>query len=92
MKILKDLTGLFSDWKPYDPQWLVELARAQHEDKKWLAEAFSKCTTAQTGSRPYVYFVDHSNPNKPGSEWQFDQSLSLDHPDRGEIIVDVLKG
>ena len=92
MKVLKELASIFTSWKPYDPQWLVELAREQHQDKHWLAEAFSKCTRAQTGGRAYVYFVDHSNPNKPCSEWQFDQNLTLDHPDRGEIIVDVLKG
>lgn len=91
MKILKALASFGNGWKPYDPQWLVELAREQHQEKKWLAEAFSKCTSAQIGGRAYVYFVDYSNPNMPGSDWQFDQNLTLDHPDHGEIIVDVLK-
>ena len=81
-----------SDWKRYDPLWLIDLAREQHEDKKWLADAFSKCNHARAGGAAYIYFVDPRSPNKPGSEWQFDQNLILECPERGQIIIDVLKG
>ncbi|HEY8026358.1 MAG TPA: hypothetical protein VIF60_17480 [Burkholderiaceae bacterium] len=86
------MANFFTEWTPYDAQWLIHLARLQHADKEWLADAFAKCTMAKSGGKAYVYFVDHANPNRPGSAWQFDQSLMLECPERGEIVVDVLKG
>lgn len=91
MTKLNTLARLLTGWTDYDPQWLIALARAQHQDKKWLEEAFAECISAKVG-KAYVYFVSSSNPNQLGSEWQFEQNLILDHPIRGEIVVDILKG
>lgn len=80
------------DWKPYDPTWLVELARAQSPDEPWLADALARCTRAMENGRAYLYFVDPNAPNEPGSDWQFDNNLTLDHPREGMLVLDILTG
>lgn len=80
------------NWKPYDPTWLVALAREQHPDLPWLADALEKCTRASWESRAYVHFVDPADANQPGSAWQFEENLVLEHPREGTIVLDVLRG
>jgi hypothetical protein len=80
------------DWMPYDPAWLVELARAQRPDEPWLADALARCTRAAEGGPAYLYFVDASEPNAPGSEWQFETNVMLEHPREGTLVLDVLSG
>jgi hypothetical protein len=79
-------------WKPYDPEWLVALARQSRPDQPWLAEALSKCTRAVQESRAYIYFVEPAHPNEPGSEWRFEENVVLEHPTEGELVLDVLEG
>jgi hypothetical protein len=80
------------DWKPYDPAWLAALAREQHPDLPWLADALAGCTRAAWESRAYVHFVDLGDANQPGSAWQFEENVVLEHPREGEIVLDVLRG
>ncbi len=80
------------DWKPYDPTWLVEWVREHVPGEPWLADALARCTRAARGGRAYLYFVDASNANQPGGEWQIDDSLTLDHPKEGTLVLDVLSG
>lgn len=79
-------------WKPYDPRWLVELAGNACPEDPWLAEALAKCTRAAVASRAYTYFVDPANPNAPDSEWQFMESIILEHPTEGDLSLDILRG
>ncbi len=73
-------------WKSYDPQWLVDLAMEQVPSETELHDALRNCTKIRGD-----YFVDSSRPNKPGSEWQFDRNVTLDHPELGYIVLDILK-
>ena len=75
-------------WEPYDPAWLVEIARREIPDETWLAEALARCTRAWTSCTTYIHFVDPTNPNQPGSEWQFKQNLVFQN---GRLVLDVLK-
>ena len=79
-------------WKPYDPTWLVELAREQLPDESWLPKALAACTTSSRESAAYIHFVNPADPNKPESEWQFQTNLILKHPTEGDLVLDVLKG
>jgi hypothetical protein len=79
-------------WEPYDPNWLVELATSQVPDVPWLPGALAACQRAFKESSAYLYFVDPANPNMPGSEWQFESNIVLDHPTEGSLVLDVLKG
>lgn len=81
-----------STWETYDPTWLVELALEQVPEERWLPEALSNCRRAYRESGVYTYFVDPANPNQPGSEWQIDTSIVVEHPTEGTLVLDVLKG
>lgn len=79
-------------WEPYDPNWLIELAREQHPDAPWLPEALAKCTRCSRQSGANIYFVDFARPNEPGSEWQFEANLELHSATEGWIVLDILVG
>jgi len=81
-----------SDWKPYDPAWLIELAKAQHPEEAWLPAALAACTMARQESAAYIHFVRQADPEEPGSEWQAQTDLTLRHPTEGELVLDVLEG
>jgi hypothetical protein len=78
-------------WRAYDPGWLVELARRQHPDKPWLAEALTQCTRVRRESNAYLRFVSPRRPNKPGSAWQFAENVLLEDEAAGDLVLDVLK-
>jgi hypothetical protein len=78
-------------WEPYDPLWLVPLAQAQHADKPWLAAALATCTMCQRESDAYIYFVDATNANQPGAEWQFEENLWLVDTEQGDLVLDILR-
>lgn len=80
------------DWQPYDPAWLVELAREQLPDEPWLADALARCTRAAESGHAYLYFVDPADANQPGAEWQFEENLTLEHRHEGALILDILAG
>ena len=85
-------------WLPYDPTWLIDLAKLRLPEEKWLHEALRHCTRARqaTCCLPKVcgyYFVDRTNPNQPGSEWQFLHSVLLErYPSDCDVAVDILQG
>jgi hypothetical protein len=78
-------------WEPYDPSWLVSLALEKFPDRPWLAESLAACTRCRWKRDIYVHFVDPTNGNQPGSEWQFDYCLPVLDPNNGNLILDVLK-
>jgi hypothetical protein len=72
---------------PYDPSWLVELAKAQFPNDSWLHEALIACTHAEPipdDPDEGVYFIDRM-------EGEFWQNVILVHPEKGRIILDILK-
>ncbi len=81
-----------TDWKAYDPTWLVELAKAQLPEEEWLPGALAKCTRALQESAGYIHFVDPRDPESLGSEWGEQEDLTLHHPTEGDLVLDVLDG
>ncbi len=75
-------------WRPYDPTWLVELARSQRPE---LVAALAGCTRARHAGDAMIHFVSPRRPNQPGSAWQFRENATLEHPDQGTLVLDVLK-
>jgi hypothetical protein len=53
-------------WQPYDPSWLVTLARTQHRHEPWLADALARCTHDTWSSRAQLYFVRPDHPTSLG--------------------------
>ena len=81
-----------SDWKSYDPTWLVELAKEQLPEETWLPAALAACTMARQESAAYIHFVTRADPEEPGSEWQVQTDFTLKHPTEGELVLDILEG
>ncbi len=78
-------------WEPFDPAWLVALAREQLPDKPEIAFALSGIEQCAKYSVASWYFVDPTNPNKPGSEWQFKTNEHVFDVEQGPLVLDVLK-
>lgn len=72
-------------WTPYDPSWLVALAREQCPGEAWLPAALERCTRAREDGRAYLYFEEF----EPG---EFERNLMLHHPHEGTLMLDVLRG
>lgn len=79
-------------WEPYNPQWLVELAKEQIAERPNIIEALSKCVLAKTDNPAYTYFENEDKPNQSNSIWQFEENIILLDKKHGEIILDVLDG
>jgi len=78
------------EWNPYDPTWLVTLARTYFREDPVLAQSLSQCKMAFIPNDKKVYFVDNIAPNQPGSEWQIDTNILVETP-HGTLIFDRLK-
>jgi hypothetical protein len=83
-------TGVI-DWETYDPTWLVELARTTRPDVPWLADVLATCVRCRVESEWYVRFVNPEGANEPEADWQFRESLLLDDPTEGNIVLDILQ-
>ena len=81
-----------ADWQPYDPTWLVELAKAQLPEEDWLPAALAACTRARQESEAYIHFVNPADPNDAGSEWEVQMDFTLRHPTEGDLVLDILEG
>jgi hypothetical protein len=78
------------DGKVYDPSWLVLLANEQLPELDWLPEALNVCRHIHAETSAYIYFVDPTNPNEPGSDWSFQENLILEDPQEGTLVLDIL--
>ncbi|MBC8351419.1 MAG: hypothetical protein H8E66_05500 [Planctomycetes bacterium] len=75
----------------FDPTWLIELASQDRPDLAWLPDQLARCTYGTWTNACYVKFVDSTNANQPGAEWQYRESVELFHPQRGALHLDILK-
>ena len=82
----EDLSGGFL------PSMLAEAARQQAPAFPWLPNELLQCTGGSWESRAYVAYVSRIRPNQPGSEWQFQANVVLEHTELGTAVIDVLKG
>lgn len=80
-------------FKPYDPTWLINLAKDQLSYEKWLPAALSSCTQCHEESDPYphLYFFDPLNPGADCPKWQSDFVNPLTFSEQGQIYFDVLR-
>ena len=81
------------EWTPFDPSWLVKLAREQSPKEKWLSQALAECTHIMpSANEATIYFVNPINANEPNAIYQFKGNTTLYSPTKGWLILDVLKG
>jgi hypothetical protein len=71
------------NWENYDPTWLVELAREQTPDGRWVVSALARCIRASWESRAHVHFIN------PDTDWEFVGNVMLHHRIEGGFLVDL---
>jgi len=73
-------------------EWIIDLLKEQYPERIDLIEDLNKQSIRGWVKQPYVYFISAERPNQPGSPWQFDENIVLEHETEGTIVVDILKG
>jgi uncharacterized protein YuzE len=78
--------------EPYfDIEIIIELIKEQEPERLDLIDQLRKSEKQKWIHQPYVGFVSVERPNQPDSEWQFCESIVLEHEIEGTIVLDVLK-
>lgn len=70
---------------------IIGLVRQQEPDRQDLITALQNCTGGQWTSKGYYRFVESTNANQIGAEWQFDENIVLEQDNEGDIVLDFLK-
>lgn len=76
----------------FDPQMLIDEARATAPQFPWLPVALSNCGAGEWESRAYVRYVSAVAPNRPESECEFIASVTIQHRLLGMVVIDILQG
>lgn len=77
--------------KLFDIEWIIDLIKEQEPDRLDLITQLRKSDRKKWIRQPYVRFVSGERPNQPGSEWQIDENIILEHKTEGTIVLDILK-
>lgn len=72
------------EWKPYDPGWLIELAKDQSPEEPWLPEALAACTKARQVNEVIIDFI---HPLKG----KFETNIAFHSPTGGMVILDIFE-
>jgi hypothetical protein len=70
---------------------IIELVRQQVPNRQDLIMAFQNCSVGQWTSKAYFRFVDGTNANQVGAEWQFDENVIIESETLGTLVIDYLK-
>lgn len=72
-------------------EWVINLIKEQEPERIDLVEQLQESNRKVWIRQPYIRFVSGVRPNLPGSEWQFEENIVLEHDTEGTIVLDVLK-
>ncbi|MBU0487891.1 MAG: hypothetical protein KKA07_11205 [Bacteroidetes bacterium] len=75
----------------FDIEWIIELVQEQEPDRTDIIEQLRKSKIRKWVRQPYIRFDSAIRPNLPGSAWQFEENIVLEHETEGTIVLDVLK-
>lgn len=75
----------------FDIELIIDLIKEQEPDRTDLIEQLRKSDRQRWIRQPYIRFVSGDRPNQPGSEWQFEENIVLEHDSEGTIVLDILK-
>ncbi len=70
---------------------LIELIKEQMSNRIDLIAQLQNIKTKKWLKKPYINLVDNKNANQKGAEWQFKESIVLEHKAEGTIVLDILK-
>lgn len=71
---------------------IIKLVKEQEPDRQDIVSALINCKSGQWTSNGYYSFVIPDNkPNQPVSNWQHQESIVIEQPEKGDIVIDLLK-
>ena len=75
----------------FNIEWIIDLIKEQKPERLDLIKQLKESDKRKWIRQPYVRFVSAERPNQPGSEWQFEENIVLEHEAEGTIVLDILK-
>lgn len=70
---------------------IIELIKEQEPHRLDLISQLKKSNKTKWLRQAYIPLVSDESANNPGTEWQFDENIILEHEFEGTIVLDVLK-
>ncbi|MGO4773914.1 hypothetical protein ACEN2I_19930 [Flavobacterium sp. W22_SRS_FK3] len=70
---------------------LIKILEKEEPKNVNIINSLQNCNGGKWKNKAYYQFVNSENPNQLGSKWQFSNNLIIEHPERGTIIIDILK-
>lgn len=70
---------------------LIRILEKEEPKNENLINSLRNCSGGKWRNKAYYQFVNSENPNQIGSEWQFSDNIIIEHPEKGTIILDLLK-
>ncbi len=77
--------------KYFKIEWIIKLISEQEPERTDLFEQLNRIGEKSWPRQAYINFVSTEKPNQVGSEWQFKESIVLEHENEGTIVLDILK-
>ena len=75
----------------FDIESVIDLIKEQEPERLDIIEQLRTADKNKWNRQAYIYLVSGKQPNEPGSEWQFAESIVLEHETEGTIVLDILK-
>ncbi|WP_027385546.1 hypothetical protein [Chryseobacterium gregarium] len=69
---------------------IIDFIRFKLPEELNLISNLEPIKSGKWESKAYYKFVDSTNANQPGSEWQFKENIVLEHPKFKTIVLDIL--
>ncbi|SHL65539.1 hypothetical protein [Chryseobacterium polytrichastri] len=76
--------------KDINIQEVIDLIKTKIPENLNLNKALENAKNGDWESKAYYKFIDATNANKPGAEWQFKENIIVEHPTLGTIVLDIL--
>ena len=77
--------------EPINIKEIIELVRQQEPNRQDIIIALTNSFGGKWESKAYYKFVDSTNANEKGAEWQFDENIVLESKTLGTLVIDYLK-
>lgn len=79
---------ILTDNKDLNIPAIIELVRGQYPDREDVIIGLQNSIAGHWRNKAYFQFVDSTNANQPGAEWQHNDCIVLNKVD---IVIDLLK-
>jgi hypothetical protein len=83
-----EMLSIINNNKDLNVQAIIDLVRVEHPDRQDVITGLQNSPVGHWQSKAYYQFVDSTNANQVGAEWQHKDCLVIVEVD---IVIDLLK-